>query len=60
MAGTVFLQYKDIMSSLSMDDFSQLCQDSLYEVLLSREPNVILDFYHAKVYHRVKVMTQVK
>lgn len=49
MAGTVFLHYKDIIKNITLDDFSEICQDATYEALLSREPNIILDYYHTKV-----------
>ena len=51
MAGTAFLQYRDILGGVGLSEFSLICQDAIYEVLLDREPNVILDYYHMKVYH---------
>lgn len=52
MAGTIFLQYKDILHNITLDDFSELCQDATYEALLSKEPNIILDYYHTKFYQQ--------
>jgi len=48
MSGTAFLQYKDILAGVTPEEFSLLCQDAMYEALLDREPNVILDYYHMK------------
>lgn len=48
MAATAFLQYKDILAQVPLQDFLLLCQDAMYEVLLDKEPNVILDYYHTK------------
>lgn len=50
MAGTAFLQYKDILGDVTLPEFTLLCQDAMYEVLLDREQNVILDYYHIKVW----------
>lgn len=52
MADTLFLNYSDILGDLTSEDFSTLCQDALYDSLLSREPNVILDYYHTKFAER--------
>jgi len=48
MAATAFLQYNDILGGFALPEFTLLCQDAMYEVLLDREPNVILDYYHTK------------
>jgi len=52
MSATAFLQYKNIVSKLTPHEFAALCRDSVFEALLSREPNVILDYYHTKFAHQ--------